>query len=66
MNTNYYEMLDQLVASKGRAFFDTFYSTLTGYIMRMRGYAGVKNKADGYLEGALKSIFTFFLNILET
>ena len=60
MNTNYYGMLDQLVASKGRTFFGTYYSTLTGYIMRMRGYASVKNKADGYLEGALKSSFYIF------
>ena len=60
MNTNYYGMLDQLVASKGRTFFSTYYSTLTGYIMRMRGYASVKNKANCYLEGALKSSFCIF------
>jgi len=60
MNTNYYEILDQLVASKGRTFFGTCYSKLTGYIMRMRGYASVENKADGYLEGALKSSFYIF------
>ena len=53
-------MLDQLVASKGRTFFGTNYSTLTGYIMRMRAYASVKNKADGYLEGALMSSFYIF------
>jgi len=60
MNTNYYGMLDQLVASKGRTFFGTYYSTLTGYMMRMRGYASVKNKVDGYLEVALKSSFYIF------
>lgn len=37
INTNFYGMLDQLVASKGRVFFGTFFSTLSGYVNRMRG-----------------------------
>ena len=37
LNTNYYSMVDQLVASKGRAFFGTYGSTFSGYIIRLRG-----------------------------
>jgi hypothetical protein len=36
VNTNYYGMIDQLVASKGRIFFGCFFSTFTGYINRIR------------------------------
>ena len=37
LNTNYYGMLDQLITSRGRVFFGTFYSTFSGYISRLRG-----------------------------
>lgn len=59
-NTNYYGMLDQLIASKGRVFYGTFFSTLSGYIMRMRGYSGVKNKVEGYNNGGLKDSFYIY------
>jgi hypothetical protein len=32
VNTNYYGMIDQLVASRGRTFFGCWFSTFTGYI----------------------------------
>ena len=57
LNTNYYGMLDQLVASKGDVFIGAFFSTFTGYINRMRGYHSVKNKEEGYEVGSLKSYF---------
>ena len=38
INTNYYGMIDQLVASRGRKFFGCWFSTFTGYINRLRGY----------------------------
>jgi len=38
MNKNFYGMLDQRIASRGRTFFGTYYSTFTGFITRMRGY----------------------------
>ena len=38
INTNYYGMIDQLVASRGRIFFGCWFSTFTGYINRLRGY----------------------------
>uniref|UniRef100_A0A7S2L6Y3 O-fucosyltransferase family protein n=1 Tax=Leptocylindrus danicus TaxID=163516 RepID=A0A7S2L6Y3_9STRA len=57
MNTNYFGMLDQLIASKGRVFYGTYFSTLSGYIMRMRGYSGVKNRVEGYQNGGLKDSY---------
>jgi len=57
MNTNYYGMLDQLIASKGRTFVGTYYSTFTGYIDRMRGYHSQKQKLEGYEDGAIQSYF---------
>jgi len=55
LNTNYYGMLDQLVASRGDKFFGTWHSTFTGYINRLRGYYATKNKEEGYEEGIIKS-----------
>lgn len=60
MNTNYYGMLDQLVATKGDIFFGTYFSTLTGYIMRMRGYFSTKLKQDGYMRGDLKNAYYIY------
>ena len=56
-NKNYYGMLDQRIASRGRTFAGAFYSTFTGYINRMRGYHSQKEKPEGYLEGDLNSYF---------
>jgi len=57
LNTNYYGMLDQLIASKGRTFVGTFHSTFTGYINRMRGYHSQKYQLEGYEIGAIKSYY---------
>mmetsp|Transcript_4344 Transcript_4344/g.6371 ORF Transcript_4344/g.6371 Transcript_4344/m.6371 type:complete len:621 (-) Transcript_4344:121-1983(-) len=57
INPNYYGMLDQLVAYKGDIFFGTWFSTLTGYINRMRGYYNAKHNIDGYKEGVIKSYY---------
>jgi len=57
LNTNYYGMLDQLVASRGRVFFGTAMSTFTGYINRMRGYHSSKYKQEGYLNGTIQSYY---------
>ena len=57
INSNYYGMIDQLIASRGRIFFGTWFSTLSGYINRMRGYASQKDKLDGYLLGKLNSYY---------
>lgn len=57
LNTNYYGMLDQLVASRGRVFFGTGHSTFSGFINRMRGYYNEKHKIDGYEDGVQKSYY---------
>jgi hypothetical protein len=57
INKNYYGMLDQLVASKGRTFAGAYYSTFTGYITRMRGHHSQKQKLPGYERGQENSFF---------
>ena len=57
INTNYYGMLDQLVTSRGKIFFGTYFSTFTGFINRMRGYHAVKNKLPGYEDGIIESYY---------
>jgi len=57
MNTNYYGMLDQLIASKGRTFVGTYHSTFTGFINRMRGYHSQKQRLEGYDIGAINSYY---------
>ena len=61
---NYYGMVDQIVAASGRTMTGTFFSTFTGYIMRMRGYMGKPNNSSYYFapddkvsEGARKRSF---------
>ena len=51
LNSNYYGMLEQLIASKGRIFVGTYWSTFTGYITRMKGYYIDKHKLEGYKDG---------------
>ncbi len=50
-------MLDQIIASKGRTFVGTYYSTFTGYINRMRGYHAEKDKLDGHEVGKIESYY---------
>jgi hypothetical protein len=57
VNTNYFGMVDQLIASRGRTFIGTFYSTFTGYITRVRGYHGQQDKAEGYELGVTKTYY---------
>ena len=41
-------MIDTIVASKGRVFVGTGFSTFTGYINRIRGYHGISMKNSFY------------------
>jgi len=52
LDPNYMGMVDTIVASWGRTFGGTFFSTFSGYINRMRGYHGMsmKNSYYGWLE----------------
>ena len=41
-------MIDTIIASRGRAFAGTFFSTFSGYINRLRGYHGMSMKDSWY------------------
>jgi hypothetical protein len=55
VDTNYYGMIDQLVSYKSRVFYGTWWSTLSGYVNRMRGYYITKHKLEGYKDGTMRS-----------
>ena len=57
VNTNYYGMIDQLVASRGRFFFGCWFSTFTGYINRIRGYVVGKYRLPGHKDGLIQSYY---------
>jgi len=57
VNTNYYGMIDQLVASRSRIFFGCWFSTFTGYINRLRGYHANNDKTAGYEQGVVPSYY---------
>uniref|UniRef100_A0A7S4ACZ5 O-fucosyltransferase family protein n=1 Tax=Pseudo-nitzschia australis TaxID=44445 RepID=A0A7S4ACZ5_9STRA len=59
VNSNYYGMIDQLVASRGSKFFGCWHSTFTSYIMRIRGYHSIKDKAEGYEHGTLPTTYYY-------
>jgi hypothetical protein len=59
VNTNYYGMIDQLIASRGRVFFGCWFSTFTGYINRIRGYHSVKDKLPGHEDGLLPNTYYY-------
>eukprot|EP00934_Nitzschia_sp_Nitz4_P007377 Nitzschia sp. Nitz4//scaffold284_size24204//2522//4439//NITZ4_008412-RA/size24204-augustus-gene-0.4-mRNA-1//-1//CDS//3329545676//7367//frame0 len=58
---SHFGMLDQLITSRGRVFFGCWFSTFTGYIMRLRGYDSQNTKADGYDMGLLPSTYYYVL-----
>ena len=48
LDPNYMGMIDTIVASRGRVFAGTWFSTFTGYINRMRGYHGLSMMDSWY------------------
>jgi hypothetical protein len=48
LDKNFLGMIDTIVASHGRTFSGTWFSTFTGYINRMRGYLGYSMKDSWY------------------
>ena len=48
IDPNYFGMIDTIIASRGRAFAGTFFSTFSGYINRLRGYHGMSMKDSWY------------------
>ncbi|GKY94306.1 hypothetical protein MPSEU_000396400 [Mayamaea pseudoterrestris] len=61
VNTNYYGMIDQLVASRGVKFFGCWHSTFTGFINRMRAYHAIKDKSPGHEKGVLPTSYYYVL-----
>jgi len=57
--TSYYGMVDQVIASKGRIFFGTWFSSFSGYINRMRGYHSVRDRLEGYKDGVTLSWYFY-------
>ncbi|KAL7571564.1 hypothetical protein ACA910_020979 [Epithemia clementina (nom. ined.)] len=60
VDPNYYGMIDQLVAARGKIFFGCWLSTFTGYIHRLRGYHSQYRREPGYQEGILPTSFYYF------
>ena len=57
-DSKYLGMLEQRVASRGRTFVGTYFSTFTGYINRMRAYHSQLDTTDpGYEQGIIPSYF---------
>jgi hypothetical protein len=57
VNTNYYGMIDSLIASRSKIFFGCWFSTFTGYINRLRGFHNNKRKGPGYEMGYHSSYY---------
>jgi len=57
INKNFYGMMDQRIASRGRNFFGTYYSTFSGYITRMRGYHSQAESEDAVKAGQSSSYY---------
>ena len=55
LSSTYYGMIDQLIASKSRIFYGTWFSTFSSYINRLRGYHSTKYHWKGYKDGVLDS-----------
>lgn len=59
VNTNYYGMIDQLISTRGQQFWGCWFSTFTGYIMRLRGYHSTNLKLEGYQDGVLPTSYYY-------
>jgi len=59
LNSNFYGMVDQLIASRGRKFFGCWHSTFTGFINRMRGYHSQNNQSPGWETGSLPETYYY-------
>jgi hypothetical protein len=57
INANFYGLVEQRIASRGRTFIAAYGSSFSDYIDRMRGYHSQMDKADGYETGKINSYF---------
>jgi len=56
-DTSFFGFLDQIVASRGKAFFGAFQSTFTAHIITMMGYYSQIHKSPGYENGVIPAYF---------
>ena len=56
---HYMEMVEQIVCARADVFVGTYHSSFTGYIARLRGYYGQRDKfpEDGYQDGDLPTTY---------
>jgi GDP-fucose protein O-fucosyltransferase len=57
IDSHYYGMIDQLVASRSRTFFGCWFSTFTAYINRLRGYHSDRLRSPGFVQGIIDSFY---------
>lgn len=57
VNVNYFGIIDQIIASKGDIFIGTWFSTLSAYVNRLRGYYSVRDKLAGHEKGEINSFY---------
>eukprot|EP00815_Leptocylindrus_aporus_P011424 CAMPEP_0116070684 /NCGR_PEP_ID=MMETSP0322-20121206/13215_1 /TAXON_ID=163516 /ORGANISM="Leptocylindrus danicus var. apora, Strain B651" /LENGTH=596 /DNA_ID=CAMNT_0003558657 /DNA_START=160 /DNA_END=1950 /DNA_ORIENTATION=- len=57
LNKHYYGMLEQIILSTGKTFIGTYYSTFSGYVMRLRGYRSSLMKLPGHELGIHNSFY---------
>ena len=57
VNTNFYGMIEQLIAARGKIFIGTYLSTFTAHINRLRGYYSTKHRLPGYENGSIESYY---------
>jgi hypothetical protein len=57
VNPQLFGLAEQIVASRSRVFFGTYYSSFSAYIARLRGYYSVKENQPGYVSGALQNTY---------
>ena len=57
VNSIYYGMIDSLIASRSEIFFGCWFSTFTGYIIRLRGFHNNKRKGLRYEMGYHSSYY---------
>ena len=62
VDSHYYGMIEQVVASMGDVFVGAVFSTFSGYIHRMRGYHSQKHQWPGYETGIVRNSYYYAPN----
>jgi hypothetical protein len=60
LNTIFLGLIEQLVASRGRIFFSSWFSTFGSYIARLQGYHMAQEQAPGAKEGSIATWFIIY------